>query len=194
MPIVEVFEASEPPKGGRTDADLDFRRQELAAGLKWLQSHGVETRHYTIPTNGSVAIENATVKTALELQGPEALPMLAVDGTIISVGGYPTRAELSAAAGFPAMQDLEFFQEVLGLVAGMSAALVGNDLEQCLSFYQKARGLGVSEDNLRKALDAAKAGGRKSVRDETLTRLDQFLAFGPSGKPPKQRCACGNNV
>ena len=191
MPTIEVFEALQPVKGRPVDDGVAFSRTEFEAGLRSLQSRGVEIRRPAIPPDRYVTIENATVKTALELQGPDALPMVAVEGTVISVGGYPTRAELGAAAGIPATQDPEFFREALAIVAGMSAALAVNNLDQCRLLYQKARALGLSVEDLRNALEGAKAVGRESIRDESLTELDRFLALGPSGKPKVSHCTCG---
>ncbi len=134
---------------------------------------------------------DSNVQTAIELQGLEALPVTTFDGTIIGIGGWPTRAELLKAAGYDSDRDLSFVSEVTALCKRMSVALAANDLNQFRANYECARVLGLPTEELRRLAGASRSAAGSSLREETLTKLEQFLAFGLEGAPKSLRCSCG---
>ena len=184
MAKVEVFEAEQ------SDQSRTFAQEQFEAGLQWLQSRGAEIQRHKLPATGPVLVENTTVTSAVELQGRSSLPITVLDGTIIGIGGYPTRAELLASAGYQATEDPAFLCEALALAAGVGAALAANNLGQFRIDYERARDLGIPAEGLRSVIESAKAAGGGMIRDETLTKMEQFLAFGPAGKPKAPRCTC----
>jgi len=89
MPTIEVFETSRTRTGANApNPNGLYARQQFGTGLQWLESRGVHIERHAIPLDGTLAIDNGTVKTATELQGEDALPITVLNDTIISIGGY----------------------------------------------------------------------------------------------------------
>lgn len=192
MPTIEVFETVRQPTAASTANPSGlYARQRFEAGLQCLKSPGVQVQRHAISLDGLLAFDNGTVKTAIELQGEDSLPMVAFDGTIISIDGYPTHTELLTAAGYRPSDNPEFLREASALAAGVSEGLLINDLAQVRLNYDRARLLGLTADDLRSIIELAKTAGRQTIRDETLAQLERFLAFGPAGKQQAPRCSCG---
>ena len=194
MPIIEVFEASRKPAATNTENPSDlYARQQFEAGLQWLKSRGVHVERHAISLDGPLPIGNSTVKTAIELQREDSLPMVVLDSTIISIGGYPTRSELMVSAGYKTSDDPGFLQEVSALAASMRATLAENNTTMFLLYCEQGLSLGLPAEQLRKIIESAKNTCRGAVRDETLTKVEQFLASGATGKPKAPRCSCSGN-
>lgn len=194
MPIIEVFEASRKPAATNTENPSGlYARQQFEAGLQWLKSRGVHVEWHTISLDGPLPIGDSTVKTAIELQREDSLPIVVLDGNIISIGGYPARSELMISAGYKTSDDPGFLQEVSDLAASMRATLAGNNTTTFLMYCEQALSLGMPAEDLRKIIESAKNACREAIRDETLTKVEQFLAFGPGGKPKAPRCSCSGN-
>ncbi len=191
MPTIEVFGMSRKPIAASTESPSHlYARQQFDAGLQWLESRGVRIERHAISPHGNFATDNAAVKTAVELQGADSLPIVVLDGTIIAISGYPSRSELLASAGHPPSSDPGFVREKTIQATGMSAALAANNLAQFRNHYDRAQLLGISSDDLREMVESARAASRTDLRDETLTELEQLLASGPAGKPKASRCTC----
>ncbi len=192
MPTIEIFETSQKPTAASAaNPGGLYARQQFEAGLQWLQSQGMVVERHAIGGENAVSAADNSVQTAIELQGADALPVTTLEGTIIGIGGYPSRAELLKLAGYEPERDLSFVSEVTALSRSMGAALAVNDLEQFRNDYECARLLGLPSEELRILADAAKTAADGSLQEETLTKLEQFLAFGRGGVPKSARCNCG---
>jgi hypothetical protein len=193
MATIQIFERTGASVSPPVEADGDFVRETFTNGLRWLQTKGVIVERHDLREDKSALEANPTVKSAFEAQGPDCLPMVVVDDTIISVGGYPTRAELTEAAGIPAGNDPQFLGELTMEAAALGAALEANAFDRFEQHCERLRLLGIRNDDLIRAVQSVTASATGGVRDEMRTRVDQFLAFGPQGKPPKPSCTCANN-
>jgi len=78
---------------------LDSRLLQFSATLDWLRGQGVQVERYNPSQQYEAFIGNATVVNAVNTQGTECLPLILVDGQIVSYGGYPSREELAVMAG-----------------------------------------------------------------------------------------------
>lgn len=78
---------------------VDERLVAFSASLDWLKSQGVEVARYN-PTQQYDAFANnpVVVKTVNE-RGSDCLPLILLNGAVVSMGGYPERVELAAMAG-----------------------------------------------------------------------------------------------
>jgi hypothetical protein len=57
---------------------VDFARKEFESRLRWLESKGVKVQRYTMPRDASWSSINPTVKSAVEAQGADCLPIVMV--------------------------------------------------------------------------------------------------------------------
>jgi hypothetical protein len=71
----------------------------VTADLDWLKRQGVEVERYNLAQQPQAFATNAAVNAALHEDGNDCLPLILVDGKIVSRGTYPDRSGLSRLAG-----------------------------------------------------------------------------------------------
>lgn len=71
----------------------------FAVDLDWIKQRGVAIERYNLSQQPNAFVENALVKSALREGGSECLPLILIDGKIVSRGAYPPRESLSAWLG-----------------------------------------------------------------------------------------------
>ena len=98
-PKLEVFDPAMCCSTGVCGPGVDPKLVQFAADLKWLQDQGVEVHRSNLAQNPAAFIENAAVREALTEKSEGALPLLLVDGRIVSSGCYPERNTLAAWLG-----------------------------------------------------------------------------------------------
>lgn len=190
MPTIQIFETSRKlAAAGPANPSGLYARQQFEAGLQWLESRGVHIERHAISLDRPLAIDNGTIKTAIELQGEDSLPIVVLDGTIISIGGYPTRSEILVSVGSKASDDPDFLHEISALATNMRAALAANNATKFVMHCEQALSLGLPAETLRSLVESAKTANHETIRDETLTKVEQFLA----GKPKVPHCSCSGD-
>ena len=71
----------------------------IAADLDWLKRQGVAVERFNLAQQPQAFASNPTVTAALREFGNDCLPLIVVDGQVVSRGVYPERAELVRLAG-----------------------------------------------------------------------------------------------
>jgi hypothetical protein len=71
----------------------------FAADVEWLKQQGVEVERYSLSSQPAAFVQQQAVKDALENDGNNCLPLVVVNGTIVSKGIYPTRSTLMKLSG-----------------------------------------------------------------------------------------------
>jgi len=67
----------------------------FAADLDWLKAQGVTVERFNLAQQPGMFAKSEIVKHALSENGTDCLPLILVDGRIVSRGAYPTRGELA---------------------------------------------------------------------------------------------------
>jgi hypothetical protein len=67
--------------------------------LEWLKSKGIEVERCNLAQDPGAFVHNPILKMALNSKGMKCLPLVSLDGKIITSGAYPTREELARLAG-----------------------------------------------------------------------------------------------
>ncbi len=79
---------------GVCGTDIDPVLPRFAADLEWLRTQGINIERYNLAQQPGLFVANETVKAALHEEGNGCLPLILVDGQIISRAAYPERAVL----------------------------------------------------------------------------------------------------
>jgi len=154
MTAVRVFDPAMCCSTGICGPSVDPKLIRFAADLEWLASQGVSVERFNLSQQPAAFADDAAVKAALETKGEAGLPLVKVDGEVKSIGTYPSRDELAAWAGVGAPAPSIFTEAVSELVA-IGAAIASN-CEPCFKFhYDKARKLGVSREDMLRAVTTA---------------------------------------
>jgi len=79
--------------------NVDKRLVQLNAALEWLRSQGVEVERYNPNHHYEAFANNAIVVKAVNDHGTSCLPLILLNGKIVSHSTYPSRDELAAIIG-----------------------------------------------------------------------------------------------
>jgi len=99
MKKVEVFDPPMCCSTGVCGPKVDPVLVHFAADLHWLANQRVAVERYNLAQQPQAFAASAVVKSALKEHGNECLPLILLDGSIVSRGTYPKRDELARLAG-----------------------------------------------------------------------------------------------
>jgi hypothetical protein len=83
---------------GVCGVDVDPVLAQFAADLKWAEAYGIMVERHNLAQAPQAFVGNPAVVKEMEA-GMDRLPILAVDGHIVSTGMYPSRAQLAQKLG-----------------------------------------------------------------------------------------------
>lgn len=103
MKTVQVYDKPMCCSTGVCGPDVDPVLPKFAADLDWLKNQGHNVQRYNLAQQPQAFIENKTIHNLLSTAGTDCLPVVVVDGEIVSQTVYPSREDLAAwVAGAPA--------------------------------------------------------------------------------------------
>ena len=74
---------------------------QFAADLKWIEKYGVKVSRHNLGKEPQTFAANPAVSKEMEA-GIDRLPVIMVDGCIVSTGMYPSRQQLAPSLGIAA--------------------------------------------------------------------------------------------
>ncbi len=101
MQVLEIYDPAMCCSTGVCGPDVDPALVSFAADLKWLETRGVAVLRYNLGQDAGVFAGNPSVVKELAA-GLDRLPIIALDGRIVSVGVYPSRIQLAQTLGIDA--------------------------------------------------------------------------------------------
>ncbi len=99
MSKLEVFEPAMCCPTGLCGVNVDPALVQFNADLQWLTDHGVEVVRHGLGHDAAAFAANPEVVREMQTS-MDRLPIAMVDGKIISIGTYPSRAQLIQKLGF----------------------------------------------------------------------------------------------
>ena len=96
---IEVYDPPMCCPTGVCGPAIDPVLPRFAADLEWMKGRGGQVYRYNLAQQPRAFAENETIKDALAEGENQCLPLILVDGRIVSRGVYPTREELAVYAG-----------------------------------------------------------------------------------------------
>jgi hypothetical protein len=99
MNKVEVFDPPMCCSTGVCGPSVDPALVTFAADLHWLANQGISVERYNLAQQPQAFANSEVVKTALQQHGNECLPLILLNGAVISKGCYPARDELARWTG-----------------------------------------------------------------------------------------------
>ena len=152
---VEVFDPSMCCSTGVCGPSVDPLLPRFAADLDWLAEQGMQVTRYNLSQEPAAFAAAPAVQAALTERGTDCLPLILVDGRIVSQGAYPTRAELARWTGLDGKPAPTLYSESVAELVAIGAAIAAN-CEPCFKYhYDQARKLGVSKADMAQAVATA---------------------------------------
>lgn len=103
MKTVQVYDKPMCCSTGVCGPEVDPVLPQFAADLDWFKSQGHNVERYNLAQQPQAFIENKAIHQVLSTDGTDSLPVVVIDGEIVSRKVYPTRDALSALiSGTPA--------------------------------------------------------------------------------------------
>ena len=99
MTTVTVFRHAPPPLVGVLGVFPDRVSEALELNLDWLEASGVLVERFDPYRQPGEAARFQAVTDALAREGSRCLPLILVDGVIVSSGVHPTRTQLARVVG-----------------------------------------------------------------------------------------------
>lgn len=94
---IDVYDPEMCCSSGVCGVSPDPELIRVSAMLEELKAEGHTVNRYMLSRNPTVFSTNREVYTALLEKGAKALPIVFVDGQIVSAGAYPSSAQLQGA-------------------------------------------------------------------------------------------------
>jgi len=101
MKSLEVFDPAMCCSTGVCGVDVDPVLAQFAADLKWIEEHGVKVARHNLGQEPQAFAANPAVVKEMEA-GMDRLPIIMIDGHIVTTGLYPSRQQLAQKLGLPA--------------------------------------------------------------------------------------------
>ncbi len=96
---LEVFDPAMCCPTGVCGPNVNPALVQFASDFLWVAGQGVHVERYNLAQQPQAFATNETVKTALEKYGNACLPLILLNGSIVSEGRYPGRDELARMVG-----------------------------------------------------------------------------------------------
>ncbi len=98
MKKLEIYEPAMCCSTGVCGVDVDPALVQFVADLQWVAEQGVEVARHNLSQEPQAFATNADVVKAMEA-GMDRLPVMVVDGHVVSTGIYLTRDQLATKLG-----------------------------------------------------------------------------------------------
>lgn len=95
MRTIQVYDKPMCCSTGVCGPEVDPVLPRFAADLEWLKAQGNCVDRFNLAQQPSAFIENSTVHQLISTEGTECLPLILLDGVIVSRKEYPTREAMS---------------------------------------------------------------------------------------------------
>ena len=155
MTKLQVFDPAMCCSTGVCGPNPDPVLPRFAADLQWLANQGITVERFNLAQQPQAFAASELVKTALAQYGNEGLPLILVNDAIVRHGSYPTRKELGAFVGLSDEPVPSLYTAAVAELVAIGAS-IGSNCEPCFKFhFDKARKLGVSVEDMARAVDTA---------------------------------------
>lgn len=101
MTKLEIYDPAMCCSTGVCGPEIDPTLVAFAADLKWVAEQGITVQRYNLGTEPQAFAANPAVIKEMEA-GIDRLPIIAIDGNIVSTGIHLTRDQLAAKLGLGA--------------------------------------------------------------------------------------------
>lgn len=98
---VQVFDPPMCCSTGVCGPAVDPVLPRFAGDLAWLRGQGVTVSRFNLSQQPGAFVANEVIKAAIAGEGVDCLPIVMVDGRIVSRRTYPVRDQLAEWVGLP---------------------------------------------------------------------------------------------
>jgi len=186
---IRVFDPPMCCSTGVCGPSVDPALARFASDLQWAASQGATVERFNLAQQPAVFADTPAVRKALQDLGDNCLPLVMGDGAVVHTGSYPSRDQIAGwVSGTPSAS---IFTDAVSELVALGAAIASN-CEPCFKFhYDKARKLGVSREDMLRAVTVA-----QNVKDSPAQAMLQLAErhLSREAVPPKPTPCCGGDA
>lgn len=105
MKTIQIFDKPMCCSTGICGPQVDPVLPRFASDLEWLKAQGHVVERYNLAQQPQAFLQNAAVQKLITEQGVGVLPVVVVEGRIVSRKGYPSREMLAMWTAVPNQQN-----------------------------------------------------------------------------------------
>ena len=91
MITIQIYDKPMCCSSGVCGPQVDPVLPRFAADLEWLKAQGHTVERYNLAQNPMAFTKSPAIHHLLDTEGVDCLPLIAINGQLISKGGYPSR-------------------------------------------------------------------------------------------------------
>ena len=95
MKKIEIYDPAMCCSTGVCGTDVDAKLVQFANDLSWLKDQGVTVERFNLGQQPAAFADNVVVRALLSSDGNRCLPIVLVEGSLVTKGIYPTRDQLA---------------------------------------------------------------------------------------------------
>lgn len=189
--VIEVYDPAMCCSTGVCGSDVDDSLAEFANDVKWLKTQGIEVKRFNLGQEPELFKSNPAVLSRLKSTGSDILPIIFVNGEMVSEGKYPDRQQMmkwvsavssngSGIRGKKTNQTDEILHE-------MEQAVTRGDRAELRTQFHKGKTLKISVESMIQAMQAG-INNRQRITQSTLQTANELLGVQPGGCTPGGGC------
>lgn len=184
---LEVYDPAMCCSTGVCGPDVDDALVNFANEVKWLKSQGVDVQRYNLGQEPEAFKSNPEVITRLQKEGSDILPIITVNGSIVSEGGYPSREQVVHWLGISVSEDANPSNEKQQVLRTLKQSVIQGDLDQMRDRFQFGEQLGISKQELVNTIQDA-INERQQATKMTVDAANELLGVSSNGCAPDSGC------
>jgi hypothetical protein len=186
MPHLEVFEDVTAPSLPGAVRDPTVVR--FASDVEWLRANGVVVERHNLAHHPVQFSAHVSVKEVVE-RGRDQLPVVVLDGRVISQGEYPSNSFLANLLGLDLQAAKSLCSPAVEELIGLAVAAVLGDDDSFKYHYLRCKKLNVSDEDLYEALVTGLAEkGVPGLQMRDTVRHFMTEVAGVKEQTPRQNC------
>lgn len=187
--LIEVYDPAMCCSTGVCGPDVDDSLADFANDVKWMKAQGVEVNRFNLGQEPEVFKSNPKVLSKLKDEGSDVLPIIMINGEIVSQGGYPDRRQLSdwLSLDKSTSETKNPVQNADELLQNVGLAITNGDEIELQIHFQKAEEAGISKQELVQSMQAG-INNRQRTTQSILQFANSLLGVRSSGCAPGSGC------
>lgn len=183
---IEVYDPAMCCSTGVCGPDVDDELADFANDVKWLKSQGIEVRRFNLGQEPEAFKMNEQVLSRLRNKGSDCLPILLLNGEIISEGTYLDRADLSnlLSIGNNVSNETEE-RKRKQILDDLEEATLKGDEELMRSQFQYGKDQGIQNQQLVTAIQSG-IDKRQLTTQKMVQAANELLGISQNG------CGCSS--
>ena len=191
--VIEVYDPAMCCSTGVCGPDVDDALADFANDVKWLKSQGVEVQRFNLGQEPEAFKTNAEVLARLKKEGTAVLPIILVNGEMVSEGGYPDRntlknwTGLSSNNGEQKKEAQPVYNEKVELLVAIGSAVATGSEQMLKQLFTEGEQMGISKDDMARAMQTGLNMYQRPL-SQIVQTANELLGVSANGCNPGSGC------